>query len=203
MKCFFIEPVNKLQRHLRRYASGSTCPGPWSYHNISVPFDVIEYDKFTDEGCYPADSRGGPPKSDPRWPARCSCGYEFTEKDEFQFFNERVYRRADTSEEMTLRGVTPGAMWYGDWMLTEGSNLYRGPDGHSLMVKLPNGNEWHIDGMASNCTMPDDSDHKCWVRHGDVPNITVDKEGRSCAAGAGSIQSGNYHGFLRNGEFVE
>jgi hypothetical protein len=40
------------------------------------------------------------------------------------------------------------------------------------------------------------------VRHGEAPNITVDKNGVTCGAGAGSIQCGSYHGFLRNGELV-
>lgn len=41
--------------------------------------------------------------------------------------------------------------------------------------------------------------HKCWCRHGEAPNFTVDKNGVTCIAGAGSIQIGNYHGFLQNG----
>jgi len=58
-----------------------------------------------------------------------------------------------------------------------------------------------IDSRASNCTLPDDNVHKCWVRHGEAPNFTVDKNGATCAAGAGSIQTSNWHGFLRNGVF--
>jgi hypothetical protein len=45
--------------------------------------------------------------------------------------------------------------------------------------------------------------HKCWVRHGEPPNHTVDKRGNTCGAGAGSILSGSYHGFLRDGSFTE
>lgn len=33
--------------------------------------------------------------------------------------------------------------------------------------------------------------------------ITVDKNGTTCAAGAGSISAGPYHGFLRNGQLVD
>jgi hypothetical protein len=69
------------------------------------------------------------------------------------------------------------------------------------MVRCPNGSDWHVDGRASNCTMPTDKVHKCWVRHGDprASNLTVDKNGFTCAAGAGSIQAGDYHGFLQAG----
>lgn len=73
--------------------------------------------------------------------------------------------------------------------------------GPHLTGVLPNGHHWDIDSRCSNCTRPDDKTHRCWVRHGEVPNIHVDKNGDTCSAGAGSIFSGNWHGFLHNGEF--
>lgn len=72
-------------------------------------------------------------------------------------------------------------------------------EGQHLQVVLPNGRHWDIDSRASNCTMPNDRLHRCWVRAGEPPNITVGKNGLTCSAGAGSIQAGAYHGFLRNG----
>lgn len=75
---------------------------------------------------------------------------------------------------------------------------YSFEDGDALWVQTPGGS-WCIDSRASNCTMPYDYDHRCWIRHGEPPNVTVDKNGKTCAAGAGSIQCGNYHGFLQNG----
>ncbi len=75
------------------------------------------------------------------------------------------------------------------------------PRGH-LMAVLPNGHEWDIDSRASNCTMPNDKLHRCWVRHGEPPDVHVDKNGVTCAAGAGSIAVPGYHGFLHNGEFT-
>jgi len=74
-------------------------------------------------------------------------------------------------------------------------------DGPCLCVLTPGG-IWRIDSRASNCTMPYDYTHRCWVRHGEPPNITVDKVGVTCQAGAGSILIGGWHGFLRNGELV-
>lgn len=63
--------------------------------------------------------------------------------------------------------------------------------------------DWEVDGRASNCTKKDDNVHKCWCRHGDAPNVTVDKNGNTCAAGAGSILVDGWHGFLRNGYLEE
>jgi hypothetical protein len=88
-------------------------------------------------------------------------------------------------------------MWDAWWM----PGSWRGSDGIALMVRCPNGSDWHVDGRASNCTLPDDRVHKCWVRHGDPRGcrVTVDKNGNTCAAGGGSIIAGDYHGFLVDG----
>jgi hypothetical protein len=66
--------------------------------------------------------------------------------------------------------------------------------GQHLHVVLPNGHIWNMDSRASNCTRPEDNRHRCWVRHGDPPAITVDKDGITCGAGGGSVKSGDYHG---------
>jgi hypothetical protein len=61
---------------------------------------------------------------------------------------------------------------------------------------------WYIDYRASNCTKPDDEDHRCWVRHGTFgEKLTVDKNGNTCGAGAGSFYMDNrkWHGFLTRG----
>jgi hypothetical protein len=77
----------------------------------------------------------------------------------------------------------------------------RGPDGRVLIVRLPDRHDWVIDSRANNCTMPLDDKHWCWVRTGKPEDGTLDvgKSGRTCAAGAGSIATGSYHGFLRHG----
>lgn len=115
------------------------------------------------------------------------------------------YRRADTGEVKTrIPDFGPGAMWDAWWYrgVTGGPFLDPLPDGRSIVVTLPNGHDWCIDMRSSNCTLPDDTAHHCWVRHGEPPNITVDKDGLTCQAGAGSIQSGSYHGFLKSGQFT-
>lgn len=206
VKCFFIEPSETVIRYYRRYESGN-CQnkGEFDYHNSKILRDEIKV---------PVSK--GKSETDPRmvhelvdecdislFPTHCDkCGFQFTENSKFQLTSDRLYYSKEKNDYFSLSNLPPGAMYYADWMLHENSNLFRGPDGHSLIVILPNGNPWTIDGPANNCTEPKDYDHRCWVRHGEVPNITVDKNGNTCAAGAGSIQSGDYHGFLRNGELT-
>lgn len=139
--------------------------------------------------------------------------------------NQPLYRREDTGEEfpyLNCRGDSRaiGAMYYCDWLdeyghkgpsdkphdrswVTPGlPRAYQPTDGKYLAVVTPGGT-WIIDSRCSNCTLPNDNEHHCWVRHGTPPNVTVDKAGKTCQAGAGSIQCGKYHGFLRGGRLVE
>jgi hypothetical protein len=140
------------------------------------------------------------PHTDPRWPKACEkCGYEFQADDYWQHNRLHLYERADTGEQFTLRMPTPppGAMWDATWW------PHKHPDGMWLMVILPNGHEWAIDGPATNCNLPDKK-HQCWHRTGKPPMITVGQG--ECKVGAGSIANGqgaeHYHGFLRNGVFT-
>jgi hypothetical protein len=116
--------------------------------------------------------------------------------------NDLLWRRTDTGEEFShLADVPVGGMWFAHWY----ENFWHpqlGP-GKNLIVKTPGG-DWHIDSNCNNCTIPDDASqekHHCWILHGTPPEITVDKNGVTCGAGAGSIltANGKYHGFLRNG----
>ncbi len=127
-------------------------------------------------------------------------GRDHVEEHEHGKSTQSIFRRADTGEELLLRDAPVGAIWRATWY--EGFPEYTGLDGMSFVVKTPGG-DWLIDSRASNCTRPDDNVHKCWCRHGEAPNFTVDKIGDTCAAGAGSIAIGGYHGFLRNGELVD
>lgn len=208
VKCFMLDPTLRVRRYLRRYTPVEIRQSKpvrncsvHGYHDARVFVDIaeIEQDK---EGCWAVGSGDGEQLlyfvGDERWPKACECGYEFVEADERQVFAARLYRRSDTGEQIELGKAPPGAMWDATWYPED----WRGPDGKALMVVLPNGDHWHIDGMASNCTKPNDKEHRCWIRHGQPPNLTVDKQGNSCAAGSGSIHAGNWHGYLRNGELV-
>jgi hypothetical protein len=214
--CFMLEPANRAKVGLRRFVSsgsGEKCPLPHGSHEALAYLDEVPITWLAERperAHHWVTDRAGPGMrygipdfafpghDDPRWPAACDCGRVFGEGDPHQEWSESLYRRGDTGELITLRHAPDGAMWDATWM----PEIWRGPDGRALMVKCPGGHEWHIDGRASNCTMPGDNVHKCWVRHGEPPVITVDKNGPTCAAGAGSIVAGDYHGFLQNGQFT-
>lgn len=109
-----------------------------------------------------------------------------------------IYRSLASGEEVTSDKLPVGALW-----VAEGEHYAKGPDGLAICCRLPGPHTWMIDGRASNCTMPDDREHRCWIRHGTVGDkLTVDKAGLTCAAGAGSILVEGYHGFLQNGELT-
>jgi hypothetical protein len=203
IRCFLLEPLDEVFVKLRRYRSpqvpeenACTHPGQ-SYHNASVY--VEREPAIRDDRGYIINALDRKiAHDDPRWPTSCACGYVFQEDDEWQCDVEQIYKRADTGEEMTLRDAPAGAMWEAPWL----DRLYTPQGPHNLMVKTPGG-DWCVDGMAGNCTMKDDfkqQKHHCWPRRGDPPDVTVDiTAGPTCSCGAGSIQCGSYHGFLRDG----
>lgn len=192
IKVFFCVPTDREIRSLRRFVTGSKCTGPDGYHHAKVPIgDGPVRDNM--------DLPVGIVRTDERWPAQCSCGYAFKADDDWQVFGETIMRRIDTGEEFSCRAMPPGAVWNEEHL-----NRYPhkcGPDGRSLYVMLPDKRTWFIDGRARNCTLPDDKVHRCWVRHGRPEDGTlhVDKNGVTCDAGAGSIDTGTFHGFLHNG----
>lgn len=209
--CFLLEPTDEQRVSLRRYRSSGTsdkCPLPYGYHTAQAQIGIAPI-TYGDVAWGPGRSRiiehldealWRPSHEDSRWPALCDCGYAFQPDDYWQLFTEQLWRRTDTGELTTLQETVPGAMWFAWWF--EGQPHYCGPDGRSLVVKTPGG-DWMVDGPASNCTLPEDREHRCWVRHGEAPRITVGKNGNTCAAGAGSILAGSYHGFLRDGKLVD
>jgi hypothetical protein len=195
VKCFVVSPTKLARQGLRRYASTDSKTHYHSANNWELePVAVIDLP----DGCHTFDTMEPPAHDDPRWPTKCECGYEFKEEDHWQVFGSRWYQRGDTGDFLTLQNAPPGAMYDQDWL--HGHKQWCGPDGAAWLVICPNGVPWHIDGVASNCTDPTNFNHKCWIRHGVAPNFTVDKSGGpTCAAGAGSILAGDYHGFLQNG----
>jgi hypothetical protein len=156
---------------------------------------------------------------DPRWPEKCDGGGrkwdELGAEVRRQVFYDRLYD--------TERGEPePGCLFWVDWehweepvtgRIRDGvETTYKVPtacphgwsncDGRHLHAITPDGHEWDIDGRASNCTLREDQEHRCWVRTGEPPNVTAGKGGNTCSAGAGSIAAPNWHGFLRSGRFV-
>lgn len=213
IKVFWIEPTDRERQWLRRFNYGKDHPCTKSTYGCDAMFDFGEADiLYTAEGYIDATSRRPkPPRDDPRWPKACAgCGRPFGEKDEFQLHGKQIYVRPDTGERFTLRDAPVGACWDAWWVHhrnrheekpAPGVGASIGDDGLSLVVRCPDGHDWMIDSRASNCTLPKDDTHHCWVRHGKPEDGTlhVDKSGHSCAAGAGSIQTPKWHGFLHNG----
>ena len=212
VECFLIEPTDRVRLALRRYRSPErwdeasqamvavdrgTCPLGYM-HEAKVPIGESVIMWTQDRRAYRAPAREDY-ANDPRWPTQCACGEAFRDGDEVQVFPDRIYRRVDTGAELTLREAPPGAMWDAEW------RFEKGPDGRSIMVRLPDGHDWCVDARASNCTLPKDDEHRCWLRTGELPRITVGKFApgqRTCSAGAGSIATPKWHGFLRDGRLV-
>ncbi len=172
-------------RHKLRIYWGEGCK-PYGCHNATKHLGdtliINDNETFGNVENYPSD----------QWPTVCDhCGIPVPENDIVkQVFSKRMY---DTPSGK----LEPGNLYYANWLP---ENMYwDNHTGPNLMCMLPNGHEWNIDSRASNCGLPNDRLHRCWVRHGEVPNIHVDKNGLTCDAGAGSIQSGDFHGFLHNG----
>jgi hypothetical protein len=113
-----------------------------------------------------------------------------------QVFTSRLYNTASGKPEagdvFYVKIHDPNECHY--WDSCSGAHL------HGI---CPSGEEWDIDSRASNCTMKDDKKHRCWVRVGSPENgtIHIDKNGLTCAAGAGSILLSNWHGYLHHGEW--
>lgn len=157
---------------------------------------------FGERGDYPAEM----------WPTECrDCGapvpegYERVVKEvgwsgiilTKQVFASRLYDTSSGSPE-------PGCIYESRWHEDSGCPYWSNCTGVHVQCLLPNGDHWDMDSRASNCTLKDDKTHRCWVRHGSYKDgtITVNKDGFTCAAGAGSIAVEGWHGFLTNGQLV-
>lgn len=222
IRCFLLEDTGRENHYLRRYARvDGGCPGGSGYHNAMLFTRLLE-----------GGEEVRTTESDPRWPVKCQhCDYTFVEADSRQDFTQDVYRRADTGEELELRAAPAGAMWFSAWMEKypascgpDGRYLTVRTPGGDWSV---DGRARNCDSPCKHCGAPyhshdrnacpnpapegqpglkgsyeDARPHKCWVRHGEAPDIHVDKSGVTCGAGAGSIMAGSYHGFLHNGHLT-
>ena len=202
-KCRLIER-NGTKVWLRVYW-GDDCPScvggrSTGYHNAQV--FLIENDIVND------NELGGDARdhSDKAWPTTCDHFSAQVPEDKLDRElprDQRVHRQVFRKTRFnTTSGLPePGDMFYVDFFHGDDGHCFRWDNctGPHLYVILPNGDEWDVEGRASNCTLPKDRTHRCWVRHGEPPNVTVDKGGHTCRAGAGSIGSNDYHGFLQGG----
>lgn len=225
VRAFFLEPTDQVELSLRRYRSDdSKCPtSKHGYCDVDVVVERTSIATLAAAGWpmkdgHPVHDGTAIAHDDPRWPQRCSCGREFKTEDHWQCSPDTLYRRSDSGELVTLGAAPAGAMWFAPWFSDHPE--YTGPDGQTLVVRTPPSHDWIVDSRASNCDSPcakcgapynkhdgkkcsryeDRRPHKCWIRHGAPPNMTVDKAGLTCGAGGGSIGTPHFHGFLKNGE---
>lgn len=173
--CFLIVATDRHRVKLRRWAADADCPSrPSGPHEAGAVVGEERHESHPTCGDDPARF----PHDDPRWPSKCDhCGAPFAPSDAWQVFYEGVYARADGAPgEHYLRSLTPGAMYDATWL-----DHQRGPDGRSLILQLPDGRPWHIDGPSTN--------GNGWTRTGEAPRITARP----------SILTPGYHGWLTDG----
>ncbi len=194
----------------RSYISGDTCPnccggGKPGYHNaLKLIRDVPELDAWKVFG----ELEDYAPEL---WPTACSdCGTPVPAGEPKptvvgqqalvvtrQIFSSRLYHTASGKPE-------PGDLYETKWHAGDKCPYWDTCSGVHLQAILPNGDHWDLNSRASNCTMRQDRIHRCWVITGSAKDgtIHVDKNGLTCAAGAGSIAVEGYHGFLHAGFFT-
>lgn len=109
------------------------------------------------------------PHDDYRWPTKCAeCGRDFLDSDHWRLVHDRLFLWENEGVEITLDEAQPGAMW--DARSYVSKSFYPGPDGMFLYVRLPNGNDWFIDGPSKESK---DRTIHAWSRTGNVPNVSV------------------------------
>jgi hypothetical protein len=194
VRCFLISENGNEWRYLRTYGGNGCKANSGGYHNAMLP----QADGPSDNSWNTQDKKSYVDM----FPKICECGHTFSDAEKHeQFFSVDQYVCADKPGELfNIRQAPPGAIWRNSWY--EDMPSMCGTDGKSYTARTPDGWDWHIDGTASNCGSPNDKIHKCWCRHGEAPNFTVDKVGNTCSAGAGSIQTKSWHGFLKEGYFT-
>lgn len=174
-RCFIIQPTPFCRRSLRRY-SDAKCP-TGSIHDMSVVIDE-KVEGLEEGGLLKGDFSG-----DPRWPIQCACGYAFQEVDHWQVRVDRLYAGSPDGKDYALRDpdLPIGATWDADWL----KDPWKGPDGLSLVVRLPGGSDFPMDMKMSGHS---------WSRTGIPPAVSVHPSVNHV---------GVYHGVIANGVVSE
>lgn len=187
LRCFMIVPIDRVQLISRRWSEAACKFQPKGYgHDASL---------FLGEGIRALNAeqvivtgRDAISKGDQEtfeWPTVCDCGYVFTDADELQIGEHRLYEGLNHAR-FTLARAPEGAMWHAPWLLCMGPRFNRAGDPKGpLFVRGPGRKDWNIDGPANN--------GEGWTRSGEPPLVTVNP----------SIQVPGYHGHLRDGVFSE
>ena len=191
VRCFLLTPTEHVSVSLRRYAIDAVSPCTRreprypggdlvSYTVHDVETEIAREVGTLDEALEGDHARRTVAKEDPRWPTRCSCGFEFRTDDPRQECRSRMYARSDTGELTTVDAAPAGALY--DARFLHHTEYQRNGE-MSLICKTPGG-EWYVDGPAAN--------GPGWSRTGTPPDITV-----TPSIGIGNPQ--RMHGWLRDG----
>jgi len=184
--CVLLIETNQASLSLRRYASALPCAvSGMGIHDASTPYRTVPL-TISERGTWQMEHDAPPPATDPRWPDRCACGYLFEPENTYQVAPSRLYVRQDTGEQLTLHEAEPGMLWDAPWFL-DFKPPWAGPDGRSLVMRLPGNGEWTIDGPSST--------GGGWTRTGEPPTITA----RPSILSHGSSARQGYHGWLDAG----
>lgn len=183
MKTRFIKIIGKRKTIFKYWESKSPCRhGNW--HNTATSVigtgDNVEFDE-TDENHLP------------NIPEVCVfCGKKPNPEDKVH------HSRSLGPYFNTASGrPEPGDLWYSEYPPID--HFWDNKKDLNLYCCLPNGVHWNIDSRANNCPWKENRTHRCWKRSGNPEDGTIHVEHGDCPVGAGSIQAGDYHGFLHHG----
>lgn len=189
--CFLIEPTLRYQRFTRRCSpwkdkATPTPPCPHgAYHNAVEIIDVVTIENHDDAIVYTDGAIPEEIRKTAKFPTQCLCGYHFVDADMWQYGHAVILRDARTGNEYTMRNVPVGAMWHAPWMLPFQEHNHAGDPKGPIIVRLPGGYDWNIDGLSKSGGY--------WTRQGVPPALTVTP----------SILVPTYHGFLRDGVLTD
>lgn len=198
-KCFWAQPSGQKLVTLVTIANFDTCPGSEEYHRAEATVAMLSASERAEREKYWADNQH------PEWPTHCdTCRTLIEPEDRIHSIAEcLLFERMDTGEFKRLHEFGAGTIFPtpSEWLNLglEWDNL---PNRPAYGIKTPGG-IWYPDKRAKNCTLPDDREHRCWVIHGEPPNLTINKLGHTCEAGNGSVLLGSWHGSVSDGYLVE
>jgi len=192
IRCFLLEPTRLIRPSWCRYTLESQLPCPLGGgHEAQATCDEVPEDCLHTNVPTADDFRD--------WEAECGCGYVLQPTDLSRVVRERLYEHEGSL--YSLHCCPPGAMFFADWRISmKGDN--QGPDGHCLVVRLPNYEEWCVDGRGDACEQPPRQKHGCWLRSGEAPVITAYKRSQLCLSGESTYCAPNWQGHLLDGVLV-
>jgi len=189
------------------------CAASWKGYHDSKTF-LRRVEGIAAEGTEPDSSDSVPAEA---WPTACAfCGEAAPEHAVRHVSVSTVYRgTVDGEERVGLQGkpgsrfgLRPGDAFWATWFHSHGEEVgcHAGwtncadERGHLHLV-LPDGHHFDCSSRAKNCSRPKDKKHRCWSVEGtpEGGDLSLGKGGDTCKAGAGSVDTGTWHGFVRDG----